>query len=127
MYPHPAGRGAGWDGDYRRFFDDSAGKQQAAEKLGEQAGDGETLHPLGGDDGDGVPQLLPHIDLKLSQGLTGVYRGLDISGQVDAGGDLIGLGLFYQQTAFPLELRLDGLALTQEYVDGGQGGLRAGG
>ena len=113
--------------NYRRFFDASTGEEQTVQKLGEQAGDGEPVHPLGGDDGDGVPQLLPHIDLKLSQSLTGVYRGLDIPGQVDAGGDLIGLGLFHQQVTLPLELGLDGLAPAQEHVHRGQGTFGLGG
>ena len=54
------------------------GHQHLAQHTGENIRNGKPLGGLGGDHGDGVAQLLPHIHLQLPQGLPLLHRGLHV-------------------------------------------------
>ena len=49
------------------FHFDLSGHEHLFQKPGENFGDGEPLHPLGGEDGDGVPHLAVQRDLELPE------------------------------------------------------------
>lgn len=65
-------------------------------------GNGEAVHLLGGDDGDGVPDLAVHSDHHLPQFLPPLHRGLQVLGELDLGGDQALLPLPDQEGTLPL-------------------------
>ncbi len=69
----------------RQGFRGPAGPSPRHEKLGEHpaedARDGQAVDRAGGEDGDGVPQFIPHVDLQPAQGLALLHRGLHVLGQ----------------------------------------------
>ena len=98
--------------------------QQPGQHPAEDAGDGQPVHLLGGENGDGVPQLAAHIDLQTAQDLAALHRGLYVFSQREPGGYLALLPPADQQTAVPLQFGLNLALGPQKDVYGGQGGLR---
>ena len=63
------------------FHFDLSGHEHLFQKPGENFGNCEPFHPLGGEDGDGVPHLAVQRDLHLSHGLALLHWGGQILGQ----------------------------------------------